>query len=170
MAATWRNMSAGDMQGLMRVADEVHPGLPESERVFAERVRLFPEGCLALADGDNNIRGYAISHPIRRRNPPALDSMLGDIAPDADQYYIHDLAILPGSRGLGLAAECMATLLAVGERYPTTCLVSVYGTVPFWGRFGFASEPVDATLQEKLRAYGDDAVYLVRQSGPAVDR
>lgn len=160
----WRKMSVSDIEGLRRVGDEIHPDLPESDYVFTERVKLFPEGCLVLVECDK-VCGYAISHPIRHRQPPALDSLLGEIAPDADQYYIHDLAILPRFRGRGLAAECISKLSAVAKRYPTTCLVSAYGTAPFWGRFGFVPEPVDAVLSEKLREYGADATYLSRQNG-----
>ncbi|KAK4141304.1 putative gcn5-related n-acetyltransferase [Dichotomopilus funicola] len=138
--ASWRRMTIEDVPDLLRVADQVHPGLPESGNVFGERVKLFPEGCLILANQDK-VYGYAISHPIRQRQPPALDTLLGGIAPDADQ------------------------LLEVAGRYPTACLVSVYGTAPFWSRFGFEPEQVDLALLEKLRNYGDDAVYLSRRSG-----
>ena len=163
--AAWRKMSITDLDGLLRVADKIHPDLPESNSVFTERVKLFPEGCLVLVEGEE-VCGYAISHPIRHHQPPALDTLLGEIAPDADQYYIHDLAILPRFRGRGLAAECIDKLLAVAKvkRFPTTCLVSVYGTSPFWRRFGFVPEPVDGVLSEKLRGYGEDAVYLSRKN------
>ncbi|KAH6630948.1 hypothetical protein B0J18DRAFT_422692 [Chaetomium sp. MPI-SDFR-AT-0129] len=162
--ASWRRMTIEDVPDLLRVADQVHPGLPESGNVFGERVKLFPEGCLILANQDK-VYGYAISHPIRQRQPPALDTLLGGIAPDADQYYIHDVAILPELRGCGHAAEGIRRLLEVAGRYPTACLVSVYGTAPFWSRFGFEPEQVDPALLEKLRNYGDDAVYLSRRSG-----
>ncbi|KAH0562323.1 hypothetical protein GP486_002988 [Trichoglossum hirsutum] len=163
--AVWRGMSASDIEGLVRVADEIHPNLLEGDHVFAERAKLFPDGCLVLVEGDDDqICGYAVSHPIRHRQLPALDSLLGDIAPDATQYYIHDVAVVPRLRGRGLATEGVHRLLALAHRYPTTCLVSVYGTAPFWRRFGFVPEPVDAGLAEKLRSYGDDATYLSRQN------
>jgi hypothetical protein len=54
----------------------------------------------------------------------------------------------------------------VAKRYPTACLVSVYGTAPFWKRFGFVAGPVDEVLAEKLRGYGEDAAYLERQNTP----
>ncbi|CAJ2506280.1 Uu.00g004100.m01.CDS01 [Anthostomella pinea] len=163
--AFWREMAAGDIEGLMRVAEVVHPGLPESDQVFAERVKLFPEGCLALVNDDEEVCGYAISHPIRNRQPPALDSLLGEVASDADQYYIHDVAILPKFRGRGLAAECVKKLLVVAERYSSACLISVYGTAAFWRRFGFVPGSVDEVLSAKVRGYGDDATYLVRSKG-----
>lgn len=161
----WRDMSVSDMEGLLEVADVVHPGLPESAAVFEERVRLFPAGCLILADDGGQVCGYAISHPIRSGQPPALDSFLGAIAPDADQYYIHDLAILPSFRLRRLATECLSKLLAIADHYATTSLVSVYDTTLFWKRFGFTPEPTDRVLSEKLCGYGEDATYLLRRNG-----
>ena len=160
--ATWRELAINQIGSLIRVAEKIHPGLPESDEVFAERIKHFPEGCLALIEGDkgDQLYGYAISHPIRFRQPPALDSLLGEIVPDANQYYIHDLAILPEVRGRGLAQECIEKLLNLGKRYKTTCLVSVYGTTPFWGRFGFV--PVEME-KNKLLDNGADAAYLERR-------
>jgi predicted N-acetyltransferase YhbS len=163
--ATWRPTTSSDITGLLRVADNVHPDLPESEAVFAERAKLFPEGSLVLVE-NNEVCGYIVSHPIRSRRPPELDSLLRGIAPNANQYYIHDLAILPKMRGQGLAAIGMKKILAVAKRYPTACLVSVYGTAAFWKRFGFEAGIVDEVLAEKLRGYGDDAAYLERQNLP----
>jgi len=160
--ATWRTMTASDIKSVLLIADQVHPELPESDTIFKERVQLFPDGCLVLIETDE-VCGYLISHPIRNRKPPALDSLLVEIAPDADQYYIHDLAILPKMRGQGLAAVCMDRILAVAKCYPTTCLVSVYGTSTFWNRFGFVASTVDGVLADKLRGYGEDAVFLERQ-------
>jgi len=157
----WREMTTSDVESVLRVADVVHPDLPEGVQVFAERAKLFPRGCLVLVEGDE-ICGYAISHPIRRGQPPALDSILGEVAADADQYYIHDLAILPKLRGHGHASEGITKLLAVANEYPTTSLISVYGTAPFWARFGFVLGPVDQAISGKLCEYGDDATFLVR--------
>ncbi|KAI9677131.1 MAG: hypothetical protein M1822_008240 [Bathelium mastoideum] len=126
LKVAWRELSVNDIEGLMRVADEIHTELPESSE------------------------------------PPPLDSLLGDIAPDANQYYIHDLAILPQMRGRGLAQECMEKISAIAKRYSTTSLVSVYGTAPFWGRFGFRLKEVDDVLRKKLLDYGDNATYLER--------
>ena len=164
--AAWRKLSIDDIPNLIRIADKIHPSLPESFEVFAERVELFPSGCLALVeDGSSELCGYAISHPIRHRQPPALDSLLGGIAVDANQYYIHDLAILPQFRGHGFAQDCIEKLLAVASRFPTTCLVSVYGTAAFWRRSGFLSVETDEVLEKKLLGYGDDAMFLERENG-----
>jgi GNAT superfamily N-acetyltransferase len=162
--AIWRNLTPNDIDSLMRVADAIHPDLPESAQIFAERINLYPEGCLTLETENGQVSGYAISHPIRHHQPPALDTLLGAIPSDADQYYIHDIAILPEFRGCGLAAQCVERLLGFAKRggFPVTCLVSVYGTERFWAQFGFGSDVVGGDLEGKLSGYGDDAVYLSR--------
>ncbi|KAM7211359.1 hypothetical protein V8F06_013267 [Rhypophila decipiens] len=119
----------------------------------------------------SRIYGYAISHPIPHDQPPELDYLLGFIPtyspdnsnlnndeavkPSPPQYYIHDIAILPALRGQGLAAQCIRLLLDVAKRhgYKTACLISVYGTSEFWGRFGFLPpENLSDALKEKKRA------------------
>ena len=163
----WRQLAADDVDSLIQIADAIHPGLPEAREIFLERLKLFPQGCLALVDDESAaLGGYAISHPIQHRRPPALDSQLGQIAVEADQYYIHDLAILPTLRGQKLAQGAVALLLTVAEQYASTCLVSVYGTAKFWSQFGFVAVDIDEELRSKIAVYGADAVYLERQSKP----
>lgn len=154
-------MTDSDLPGVMRVANDIHRDLPETEAVVRERLNLYPAGCFVLVDNEE-VGGYIMSFPVRHGKPPALNTLLGEIPPDADQYYLHDLAILPGFRGRGAAREGIGKVLEVAKRYPSTCLISVYGTVPFWGRFGFTREPVDAVMEEKLHGYGEGATYLQR--------
>ncbi|KAK7976308.1 hypothetical protein PG989_014771 [Apiospora arundinis] len=185
MAAIWQPLDPDDMEEVMRIGNVIHSALPEGEHVFAERLKLFPEGCLALVKADTEkhddtrddsvgksrreLCGYAISHPIRPRQPPALDAVLGEPVPrDASQYYIHDFCVLPEFRSQGLAEQGIRRLLSVAdanaERFPDgSCLVSVYGTVAFWARYGFAPPvSINAALAEKVHGYGDDARYLER--------
>jgi ribosomal protein S18 acetylase RimI-like enzyme len=163
--ATWRQLSTKDVSSLARIAEKIHPGLPESNEVFAERVKLFPAGCLALTSCEtNNLCGYAISHPIRYRQPPALDKLLEELPEDVNQYYIHDLAILPEFQGRGYANACMERLFEIAKGYATTSLVSVYGTAPFWRRYGFKVVEMDRSLQIKLEDYGESAVFLERRN------
>lgn len=160
-ALEWRVCDATDIGSVMRVADAVHPGLPEDSRVFAERVALFPRGCYVLASSDD-IYGYAISHPIYHGKPAALNSLLGEIAVNADQYYIHDVAILPEAKRRGHATAIIKLLLDVAEEFLSVSLISVYGTTSFWERFGFRCVEDNETIRSKLREYGEEAVFLTR--------
>ena len=157
----WRAMRKDDLDAVLALAAANHPNLPESREVFAERFALFPQGCLVLA-GDRGIDGYAVSHPIRRCQPPALGSLLGSLPADADHFYIHDLVVAPSRRGTGAAAAGVARLLDLAADYDATALVSVYGTAGFWSRFGFA--PSLADMSAELRPYGADAIYLWRRN------
>ncbi|KAF2996887.1 hypothetical protein E8E13_005184 [Curvularia kusanoi] len=173
----WHRLSPADISQIADIANTIHQDLPERDAVFLERIKLYPQGCLGLFKKPNSgssisneqkqLCGYIISHPIRRQRPPALDTLLEDIAKDADQYYIHDVAILPEYRGSGLAQQGIEQVLGtVATRYETSSLVSVYGTGKFWGKFGFkVPEDLEVELREKLRGYGDGARYLERKNG-----
>ncbi|KAL1839981.1 hypothetical protein VTJ49DRAFT_944 [Mycothermus thermophilus] len=230
----WRPMTPTDLPAVMRIGDEIHRDLPEDEAVFRERLLLFPAGCFVLevngfedGEGGNsvarkdgsetstNIGGYIISFPVRRNRPPALNARFpGGVLPvGADQYYLHDVAVLPQFRGRGAASAGVRMILRGGEGkdgdqngngdgngqraedrrgpaagYETTALVSVYGTARFWERFGFRVVATAETglvrgnerhgaveraveeeghweaLRDKLRGYGDDAKFMVRQN------
>ena len=77
MTGRWRVMTAGDLPLVERIAEVVHPDYPESGDVPAERLSLFPAGCLIAENGQGDVLGYAVSHPGRLGRPPALDSLLG---------------------------------------------------------------------------------------------
>lgn len=189
-SAKWRPATPDDVPMLMIVANHIHPDLPEDAAIYAERIRLFPPGCHILAQqreqqqtepnatssaetsspAQARCSGYLISHPIRAGQPPELNALLSgsSISPDADQYYIHDLALMPETRGQGHAAEIIAGLLGdagPAREHRTACLISVYGTASFWGRFGFVETQVnDLVFAKKLQGYGQDAKYMVRQN------
>ncbi|SFJ64929.1 Acetyltransferase (GNAT) family protein [Bosea sp. OK403] len=155
-------MTAADLPAVLAVAGVVHPAYPEDEAVFAERLRLFPAGCLALA-GPGGLLGYVVSHPWRLGQPPALNSLLGGILADAASYYIHDLALLPDARGSGAAGRVVDRLVAFArsEGLASISLVAVNASLGFWQRHGFRVAH-DAALAEKLGSYDDAARYMVR--------
>ena len=127
-------------------------------------MQLFSRGCLGLIESKiNELCGCVISHPIKYLQSPVLNSLLGELTSDVIQYYLHDLAILPKFQGRGLGRECINKLLAVAKHYPTTCLISVYGTQQFWSHFGFVPVQIDGVLKKKLLDYGDDATDLERK-------
>jgi GNAT superfamily N-acetyltransferase len=164
----WRPMSAADLLPVLTIAERVHPAFPEEAEVFAERFRLYAAGCLVFHAGES-ISGYVISHPWRAMDPPALNSRLGMLPRDPETYYIHDIALLPESRGTGVAATAVARMFAQArkERLATASLVAVNGSARFWGRHGFRNVTLDkirdATLARKLSGYSNAAAFMVRQ-------
>jgi len=155
-AATWRPMAQADLPGVERIGEAVHADFPERPDIFAERLALFAEGCWVTAGG------YAVAHPIRLGAPPALDTLLGALAADADTLHVHDVALLPALQGRGLGRAALGLLRGVAARHGLArmSLVAVHGSGPYWARFGFA----DAPAAEGLASYGADARYMVAKT------
>src|SRR5690606_12912908 len=131
-------MSGYDGAAVFAIARQVHPGFFEAEAVLAEKFTLYRNGCYVLDVGEKPA-GYVLSHPWRLGDLPALDTLLGALPADADTFYIHDLALLPLTRGIGAAGHIVAALTkhAMAMGFPTMSLVAVNNALAFWTRQGF---------------------------------
>jgi ribosomal protein S18 acetylase RimI-like enzyme len=158
----WRPMTMEDAAPVCAIADRVHVNYPEDDAVFMERLRLYPEGC-AMFEQAGQVAAYAITHPWHYGEPPALNVMLGAIPDSATTYYIHDIAMLPETRGSGAGSAVVGAVIAHAAKTgaPNVSLVAVNNSVPFWSRFGFeiVNEP---KLAQKLLTYDADARFMVR--------
>lgn len=161
----WRTMSALDLAAVEAIADVVHKDFYETPAVLAERRRLYPNGAHLLEINERPV-GYVLSHPWKHGSIPALNALLDALPPDADTYYIHDLALLPVARRVGAARYVTAALErhAVARDFATLSLVAVNGSEPFWVKQGFA--PLDLPeLSGKLLSYEPSARYMEKTLG-----
>jgi len=160
--AAWRPARPCDAGEIGRLSRALVSAFPERDEVFAERVRLSPEGCHVLADGAEVV-GYMISHPWRRFDPPTLDALVGALPVDVDCWLIHDLAVAPRARGAAHAAAMLQRVaeLARAGGFAVLALVAVGDAQPYWRRQGFAAVDT-ADLRAKLAAYGEGAAYMER--------
>jgi GNAT superfamily N-acetyltransferase len=158
----WRPARASDLPAISAIAARIHPDLPERPEVFAEKMRLYPDGCRVLA-AEDEIAGYGLAHPWTQHRIPPLDGFLEQLPGNADCLYVHDVAVLPGFRG-GVAGDYVAAIeqLARASGIATLALVSVYATRPLWERLGFRAVTANAELRAKLASYGDNATYMLR--------
>lgn len=166
MTPGWRTAGPSDLDGMLAVQARVHTLLQERREVFADKLRLFGEGCLVLADADGRCLGYGLSHPWRLGGAPPLDALIGSPPAGADCLFIHDVALLPDARGGGAGRAYVGHAERAARRHglAALALVSVYGTVPIWGRCGFTPDDAPGTAPT-LVAYGDTARYMVRRLG-----
>lgn len=151
-------MCETDLSAVQRISDEVHGRYSEAPAVYAERLRLYSAGCFVLDEG-GDVSGYLITHPWHRDTPPKLGALLGSIPAEADTYYLHDIALLPSTRGSGagraataLVAQCAA---ACGQHSIT--LMAINGADRFWSAQGF-----DHVADGGDASYGEDA-FLMRR-------
>jgi hypothetical protein len=158
--ATWRVATAADLASIQRIGNAIHTDLPERPEIFAEKLKLFPEGCFVLTR-DETVVGYGLCHPWRLNSIPPLNQFLGRLPSEPDCLLIHDAAILPEARGQGATAVLveLVTKLAQERKIARLALVSVYGSYVLWARFGFEIVS-DTALADKLRPYGK-ARYMV---------
>ena len=144
------------------LADTIHVNHPEDPHIFAERLRLYPQGCFVLEESSRLI-GYALTHPWHFGMPPALNSLLGEIPKASTTYYVHDVALLPEARGKGHATQAGELLVRHGQEagFDRISLVAVNKSQAFWERLGFRVTNVPG-LEAKLLTYGPDAVLMSR--------
>jgi ribosomal protein S18 acetylase RimI-like enzyme len=148
-------MTPADLAAVSRIAAAVHPDHTEGDAVFAERLALWPRGCLVLEDA-SDVQGYALSHPWGRE-PPPLDTLLRALPSAPTVYYIHDVALLAEARGGGAGSAVVRHLAGIADAMALPlALVAVSGSAPFWARHGFA--PMGAAGS----SYGDGAVLMRR--------
>jgi GNAT superfamily N-acetyltransferase len=159
----WRTLTGYDMPAVEQIAATVHPDFFESLDVLAERQRLYFHGAYLLEINERPA-GYVLSHPWRLGDLPPLNTLLGDLPPEADTYYIHDLALLPVARRVGAASFITEALAkhARAHSFPTMSLVAVNSSQGFWERHAFAVED-RPDLSPKLQSYEPAARYMVRR-------
>ncbi|HWV19887.1 MAG TPA: GNAT family N-acetyltransferase, partial [Devosia sp.] len=157
-----RAMSGYDLEAVSAIAAKVHPGFFEADAVLAEKHSLYRNGCYILEVAEKPA-GYVLSHPFTRGALPALNTLIGALPEKPDTFYIHDLALLPLTRGVGAAGQIVAALTKHAEvmGFPSLSLVAVNGSLPFWEKQGFVAED-RPELQEKLAAYEEAARYMVK--------
>jgi GNAT superfamily N-acetyltransferase len=162
---SWQSTKAADLHAIQQIASVIHPELPESNDVFAEKLRLFPEGCFVLLK-DGLVLGYAFVHPWRLNDVPKLNELLRRIPSEPDCLLIHDVAVLEAARGRGALKALLDLVLDLARnlKIPNLALVSVYNSRVHWERLGFEVESNE--LSTKLNSYNEAARYMVRALAP----
>ncbi|WP_245434139.1 GNAT family N-acetyltransferase [Pseudolabrys taiwanensis] len=160
-------MTDADLPRVLHIAAAVHPSLPEDAAVFAERLALYPTGCLVHEHG-GAVDSYVISHPWQDAAPPALNTLLGKLPATPSTYYIHDIALMPDARGSGVANTIVKTLMAHARQnhFATITLVAVNNSARFWRKHGFEAVN-DRSLAAKIASYGADARLMRATLPPA---
>jgi len=141
-------------------------GFLERREAFAAKLAV-AQGleCSWMARRDGEPLAYAVSLPVCEATLPALDSPHCERPAAPVLLYLHDMAVAPEARSLGLAARLLARITerARALQLPRIGLVAVQGSVPYWQRQGFV-EPMQssAALANKLASFGEDARFLTR--------
>ena len=140
----WRPMRADDLPAVTAISAAVHGDFAETLATYEERLALYPAGCIALEENSAPV-GFLISHPWHAGQSPALNQQLGAIPHENADHYLHDIALLPQTRGSGAGKAALAFVIAHARArgFERVTLVAVNGADRFWSAQGF--EHADTT-------------------------
>lgn len=161
-----RPLQTTDLTALMAVQRAAYgDGFMESTEVFARRLAS-PVNCSLALLLDGALCAYLAAYQsVQGKVTPLHGDFEPPVGTAPDTLYLHDMAVLPGMAGRGLAQQLLQPLWAqaraTGLRHST--LVSVQGSQGYWERQGYAVQALAHPLQQqRLASYGDGAVYMTR--------
>lgn len=133
-------MARADLGAVAAISAAVHDRYGEPEAVYAERLALWPSGCFVW-EQDGQIAGLLVAHPWYRDSAPALGAMLGVIPENADSFYLHDIALLPQTRGKGAGGDAVTLVVdaARAAGFDAVTLIAVNGADSYWAAQGFTA-------------------------------
>ncbi|MCX8145494.1 MAG: GNAT family N-acetyltransferase [Azovibrio sp.] len=154
-----RRMAPADLEQVLAIQAQAYPpALHETADVFAGKLRAFPASNWVV-EGASGLLAYLFAQPARHCLPPPLHDPGAPVAA-ADALHLHDMAVRPEARGLGLARHLMRQAQAWGRQQGLgwMTLVAVGSASDFWQRLGF----VPARARKSLSGYGPAALYMHR--------
>lgn len=161
MELSWRPMAERDLLDVESLAGRIHgERYHEDPAIFAERLRLFPKGCLMLEARGASF-GYGIAYPQELFEIAPLNTLIKSLPKLANSIFVHDIAILEPARGRGFGSGFIrkAEELAANLYFPYVSLVSVNNTVATWTKLGF--KPM-LSFDAELLSFGLGARYMVK--------
>lgn len=153
-----------DLPELLRIQAACYgAGYLEGADRFAARLAVAPHSCWLARGADGFARAYLVACPTLRGAITPLNAVF-EPAAQPDTLYLHDLAVHPDAAGLGLGPRLVHTALAWAAEHHLShsALVAVQGSLPFWGRLGYAAAPPAPGAARALASYGPGALYLAR--------
>ncbi|MDT8998105.1 GNAT family N-acetyltransferase [Paucibacter sp. APW11] len=166
-----RPLLEADLDAVLAIQSACYqPGFHESRQAFAAKLQATPQGCwLAVgkcgSECDVEALAYVFSVAVDAGQLPALDAQQISVPRQAEWLYLHDMAVAPVARTLGVAAALLARLeqVAAAQQLSSIVLIAVQASLPFWQRQGFAElQPLTPLLAAKLASYGPQARLLWR--------
>lgn len=140
MPVNVRLMQQTDLAAVVALQDSCYSdALYESPALLQQRLAVAGNSCWLAENSQGQLLAYLFSYL-------SLDGAITPLAAQFTVYalpellYLHDMAVSPKTRGMGLAASLLNTAKTYAQSNNLTrlALVAVQGSVPYWQRQGFA--------------------------------
>ena len=164
MILSYRLISQADLAAVVALQDGCYSdALYESPALLSQRLQVAANSCWLAENSAGELLAYLFSYPsINGYVTPLASAFAPAAAPEL--LYLHDMAVSPAARGLGLASQLLVTAKqhALSLGLTKLALVAVQGSVPYWQRHGFAVvNPLSASAISALASYhGEQACYM----------
>jgi GNAT superfamily N-acetyltransferase len=162
-----RPMTAEDVSQVLALQHTCYqPEFHEPVQAFDSKLRSSPDTCWVISTRAASIAAYLVCLPVARANYPTLRAPSWQPVADADELYVHDMAISPDLRGQGAAHLLLqqATTHAALVGLSRLSLIAVQDSTTFWAHLGFTPQTVTSlALQHKLASFGAEATLMTRQ-------
>lgn len=159
-------MTAAHIDEVVQIqAEAFTPDLRETPEVFANRIARFGE-FFRVAYQNGRMVGYVVAFPWKFGDAPVNNQKFPEDLPEPDCFFIHDIALLPGARGGGIARalleDAYQTAHALG--FDAASLVAVGQSGTYWDRVGFVpfARVTEAKRAYILAIYGPGARLMAR--------
>lgn len=159
-----RALSPADLPDLDRIQASCYgTSMLESTSVLADRLLAAPDWIWGIQD-DAGLCAYLFTYPTHQGRLSPLNSGFRP-APDGDTLYLHDLAVHPRARGLGLPQrlirQAWGRARKAGLRH--SALISVQDSEHFWATHGYRTRTeLDDHQRACLASYEQPARYMTR--------
>lgn len=161
-------LNAADLAEVLSVQSRCYEGFfHESAAAFRAKLAASPDTHW-ICRREGQALGYLVTLPVRSGKLPALDADCVEPVTAAEWLYVHDLAVLPEARSLGLGKRFMAEAERVARQKGLRglALVAVQGADGYWAKAGFQPRVgVSADLARKLASFGEGAMYMEKPFG-----
>ena len=164
MTTSIRLIKPEDIPAVVALQDSCYSdALYESPALLQQRLAAAADSCWLAEDAKGQLLAYLFSYPSINGHITPLASAF-KVSNTPELLYLHDMAVSPGARSLGLASG----LLAIAKQHALSlgltklALVAVQGSVPYWQRHGFHLVTTLAdSAEQALGSYrGEQARYM----------
>ncbi|MBV2128742.1 GNAT family N-acetyltransferase [Arsukibacterium indicum] len=164
MTITIRLIKPADIMAVVALQDSCYSdALYESPALLQQRLSVAADSCWLAENANGQLLAYLFSYPsINGHITPLASAFAPSTLPQL--LYLHDMAVSPAARGLGLASRLLATAQqhALSQGLTKLALVAVQGSVPYWQRQGFNEVTgLSDNAEQALASYqGEQARYM----------
>ncbi len=156
-------MRAGDLDQVLALQARSYPDTLHEDAAFYKSCLASSPQSVWVARKDITVLGYLVSYPWNGQVLPTLNAEGGKDQSQGKFWFLHDCAVSPDARGLGVGKALIQHGLAYAKLagFQAACLVSLSEAINYWQRLGYMPDSeANTRWRADLVPYGHCAAYM----------